>query len=369
MKLLEKIFSITNSVFYNLEILRTNYRINKEYKYSQVIDFPPVPKLDYNRVVNENLININSTKEISDFIDILKTISGFDGTILYNNLVNLRVKIKDINEAQRRSKAAAFYLVPKNEINILRDKNDDSNNNFGVINHELLHLSSSIYDIDSDNIEYVNVGFYKFCKVLGRKNLFKIGIGLNEGYTERLNKKFFKNKLHAYVVERKISEFIEDIIGEEKMHSLYFTCDLEGLVNELSLYDSKENIFRLLFDIDFIYKYRKNYNSKRVIPSHKLMIETTYRRISRELLICYYRKIQLMDIDDSEKSRLIDEYFERMKYNFLIPRILDEDSQQLREISRLRELKTNNYCFVGDHDLEDIVDLIEDKKGFVYEKK
>lgn len=369
MKLLEKIFSIKNTLFYNLDILLMNYRINKEYNFYQVIDFPQVPKLYYNQDINECLIDRNITPEIENFINIIKTIPGFDGTILYNNLASLRIKVKDITDSQKRSKAAAFYLVPKNEINLLRDKKDNGNSNVGVVNHELLHLSSSIYDLNEDNVEYVNVGFYKFCKILNKKNMFKICNGLNEGYTERLNIKYFNNKLHAYVVERKISEFLEEIVGETKMHNYYFTCDLEGLVDELSKYDTKENIFRLLFDIDFIYKYRKNYSSKKIIPSHKLMIETTYRRISRELLLCYYKKIKFMDIDEEEKIELINDYFNRMRYNFIIPRIMDEDNSELRELSRLRELKYNNFCFVGEHDLEEIIELIEDKKGFVYEKK
>ena len=83
------------------------------------------------------------------------------------------------------------------------------------------------------------------------------GCGLNEGYTELLNKRYFskcKKDRGAYPEQQFIALGIEEIVGRERMESLYFDADLEGLVKELSQYASVEEIHELLRVIDECHK-------------------------------------------------------------------------------------------------------------------
>ena len=47
-----------------------------------------------------------------------------------------------------------------------------------------------------------------------------------------------------------LAKGIENIVGSKVMEEKYFNADLEGLIEELSKYDLRENIVKLLFLID-----------------------------------------------------------------------------------------------------------------------
>ena len=55
-------------------------------------------------------------------------------------------------------------------------------------------------------------------------------MGLNEGYTELLAERIFSNESAGGIYEfyKEVTRLLEQIIGQEKMTSLYFTNDLRG---------------------------------------------------------------------------------------------------------------------------------------------
>ena len=74
-----------------------------------------------------------------------------------------------------------------------------------------------------------------------------IGIGLNEGYTELLAKRYFdKSNNNGYIFETQIAKLLELIIGQEKMESYYFNANLYGLIEELRKYNNFYSIDNLL---------------------------------------------------------------------------------------------------------------------------
>ena len=115
-----------------------------------------------------------------------------------------------------------------------------------VLFHELLHMSSTIYD-KNNNRRFS--GFEQLDFVSDQR----IGVGLTEGYTENLVEKFFCDDLtlnYSYRYEKNISSLLEEILGSELMQSLYFNANLFGLIDELSKYSSFEEANQFIFNLD-----------------------------------------------------------------------------------------------------------------------
>lgn len=101
------------------------------------------------------------------------------------------------------------------------------------------------------------------------ENDFKIGEGINQGYTSLLTERYFGNgenisNFHQY--EKSVAEKLEIIIGQEKMENLYFTANLYGLIGELAKYEREEEILNFIQKVDFINEYL---NSKKLISAFK----------------------------------------------------------------------------------------------------
>lgn len=118
----------------------------------------------------------------------------------------------------------------------------EKNNKKKIINHELIHIASTY--------KKGRIIISGFSQIIGTS--YQIGVGLNEGYTERINLKYFSKDATnpSYQTLRCISECIEKIVGEEKMEKLFFEGNLAGLVEELEKYYPKEDIIRLIQKID-----------------------------------------------------------------------------------------------------------------------
>ena len=144
------------------------------------------------------------------------------------------------------------------------DNSFDSNTSFysnkiNVETHELLHVSSTYFDKEN---KIIYCGFqqtflkedYDIEKKKGKRETY--GLGINEGYTQYLNEKLFEssNKLSttAYKNEKIIAKGLERIVGEDKLKSLYFRADLNGLVNELCKYNKKEDVYKFITITDIL---------------------------------------------------------------------------------------------------------------------
>lgn len=118
-----------------------------------------------------------------------------------------------------------------------------------TIYHELLHMSSSCYTSDG----VIRSGFsIQTPSIYG----LSIGDGLTEGYTDVLNKRFFKDQYSwsYYKMEYDISLLLEKIVGRDKMGKMYFQADLKGLIDELSNYSSPEEAIEFIKSVDNIRK-------------------------------------------------------------------------------------------------------------------
>lgn len=92
-----------------------------------------------------------------------------------------------------------------------------------------------------------------------------IGEALNEGYTELLVGRYFKEKQELvknelkeeiYYYEKIYANALEMILSKEKMEKFYFNSDLFSLIRKLrKFYDSQE-IIDFLIKTDFILRYR-----------------------------------------------------------------------------------------------------------------
>lgn len=198
------------------------------------------PTLDYCNLKPKNINN----KIFNRFIEDLNKERKKDITFFLHNLDT--VKLKRISKKDGiTSRADAQYAIVDNIIEIVNYKNFDT-----VIDHELLHMASSI--VDTRNNYYS--GFSQ------THDDFGIGYGLNEGYTSLLDDRYFihrnkdkeLNNDKIYQVVKRIASNIEAFIGLENMEDLYFKADLFTLCNILSRYTSLYDTINFIHNIDII---------------------------------------------------------------------------------------------------------------------
>jgi len=198
------------------------------------------PTLDY---CNLNPYNINN-KIFKRFIEDLNKDRKKDMTFFLNNLET--VKIKKVSKLKGVvSGAGAQYSMDKNIIEIIdHDRFDD------FIDHELLHMSSSILD-ENGNI------YSGFIQARGE---YGIGYGLDEGYTSLLDDRYFLHRtkvkevenLQIYQVVKTLAKRVEEFIGQEKMEDLYFSANLLDLIQILGKYTSVSSAMQFVHNIDEI---------------------------------------------------------------------------------------------------------------------
>lgn len=118
--------------------------------------------------------------------------------------------------------------------------------------HQLLHLAAN----KGSNIDRTFVGFRQY------GIFYDIGKGLNDSYTEYLNKKYFfpedGNPIQDDTIEflnpdgRVIAYEIEKLVGEDVMEKLYFSGDLNGLLHHLGRYTSFEHARSIVAKMDYL---------------------------------------------------------------------------------------------------------------------
>lgn len=216
-----------------------------------------------------------------------------DLSAFYKNLQTLKVKSRRINLAdiiaQRLTGTISpgEYNVKLNKMNLL---NDDNRPIRGITNHELLHMASTKHTEDT-----IFCGFAQ----INKESKEKIGNALNEGYTEYLNKKYFNNTLEStYSNEMVLSQGIELIIGSKKMEELYFSADLNGLIEELSKYTTRENAESIITQMDEVEKDKRK-------PEFK---QKEYREVRQQIASIYLEQQQQL----LEQGHISEEtYYER----------------------------------------------------------
>ena len=184
-----------------------------------------VGKLDINNYLHYEQYN----DTVLRFFETLETkLSHCKVNSFYHNIKNLTLKERLLTKKERLilGSTKGTYEPAKNivtifdrklqrvDTEIIKDREDNAS-------HELIHMSSTY-----KKGPIILMGFQQS---IGKKNI--VGKGLNEGYTERLNVKYFSHRKisNGYPFLQLISEGIENIVGSEKMEQLYFSADLKGL--------------------------------------------------------------------------------------------------------------------------------------------
>ncbi len=303
------------------------YSLHRDYKPKDISMVVMPPEL-INNHVNFDADKIAATQfkdSISKFAEVMiKNFSPKDLVAFYNNINNLKVSAKkSINEM-------GVYRGDLNRI-IINPNNASNNTTF----HELFHMSSSIY---KDHVIY-----YGFSQCQTKPNIIKIGIGLNEGYTELLTKRYFGDDngkaRNPYIYQTVISSLIEEIVGKEKMESLYLNANLRGLIDEMKQYISEDEIMKFISSMDFITSYMYD---KKIGSSKNDMINNSLKAISRFLIICYSKKI-IQDPDTYEDKMV--KFIAKLSIN---PTINGHQYEAITNevvssaLGELSELKTNS---------------------------
>lgn len=164
--------------------------------------------------------------------------------LLNFNIKTLKIKIKYIApEILLLKFASGKYYIKRNEIKVLNSLKKES------LSHELLHMASSIYD------PRYNIAFCGFQQINFNKKK-TVGKGLNEGYTDLLNKRYFNDRTkyssYAYDLCMFFSEKLEQIVEKNKMEQFYLNADLFGLFKYLNNFDVGENIVSFFVILDIL---------------------------------------------------------------------------------------------------------------------
>jgi len=256
--------------------------------------------------------------EINHFITVLKT--NFNREDLENLRKNIRslsvygvyFQLSDFGIRFDYGSFLGRYDILKNEIaiDLSRDKEKSS------IYHELFHMAST----RRGNIA-TGSGFkyYKTDKV-------SYGRGINEGYTDILTQRYFYNKNYEIIYKNEYiyALLLERIVGKDKMESLYLKGNLNGLIHELEKYDSLDNIYHFIKEIDLIKR-----------SDGTLIDLTRLQNISHFLIQTYMRKKLVngesiydndtgMDVYNFIKCVPIEVEIEGNKYKLNLSSMVDE---------------------------------------------
>ena len=216
------------------------------------------------------------------------------------------------------------YKLKKNQLELLR------NNYSSYIFHELLHCAS----FKKEKKSYTKGFFKQFPK-------FSIGRALNEGYTSLLEKRYFNKNCNEnnYANLRFIVQKIETLIGKEIMEKLYFTADLNGLINEFMNYGkTKEEIIFFLDELDFI-KYNLG------IPENKSSCQDALYDITNFITNCYKKKTYIYKDTTPCLNSFINEFKTKIKSNKITYKFLRDDFM-IYETNTIKEFfvaEVNNY--------------------------
>lgn len=227
-------------------MLQSKFRLQKLSKYNNkiIVDMPPrVKPLSKDEIEKiEKDSGQAKAKLLLPAIQKLKeNISEKNLKIFYTNLKTAKFKK---NHLLLLCGFSGYYYGDTNTLKYALDSS------FG---HELLHLSSAVYDKENE------IGLSGFMQFKGSTS---IGAGINEGYTELLASRYFNKdgKPRAYHLQVKLAQIMELMFDNPaEMHDLYFNCNLPGLVHHLEKYAPKEEVIKLILDMDKINVYSSSF--------------------------------------------------------------------------------------------------------------
>lgn len=237
---------------YAINTGKIKYKIKKEYDKKVIIGKAPILiSNDSKDIFDFRTLDKEVVQDFKTFVLRLAKQPIFNKAVFFNNVKNLKFETVDFSKRnffrklvlKSTASSRGCYYSYNNFVKISKDYDRST------LFHELFHVASRILEDK------------KLYNGFRQKN--NVGIGLNEGYTEHMVKKYFFDykdvrDSYSYFLEREISLIIELIVGEQFMEKCYFNADLLSLTLELEKYNEKDNIYKFIGDLDFFTLYSDN---------------------------------------------------------------------------------------------------------------
>lgn len=230
-----------------------NLKKNKKLQEIQYIALPPELTSYYRRIDFREIASYKFGEEISRFAQLMVDKFPSNNLImLYNNINELKIKTFNASTNKKIQQFKNFILKRGNDAVSVASYSSLFNrisipeiNGEVFLPHELFHMATSYMD--------ENVIFSGF-EQRNINTLQNIGVGINEGYTEFMVSKYYgedyvSKSAISYIILCQIVKSIENIIGQK----LYLNANLNGLVNELSLYVEWEMVLKFISAMDYFY--------------------------------------------------------------------------------------------------------------------
>lgn len=237
-------------------------KIHNSLKKKRDVNIPYKMRYDYDGVFN-------------DFYEVFKDKRHINLDFFFYRLNGLKI-IPISEDSDFINKGTyAEYKIHDNKIKINMKMFKSS------IMHEILHLSSSV---KGKNCVYS--GFLQYDK----KTKVLIGMGLNEAYTNYLDKKYFGNYgedkqedlRYTYPITTSIISILEDFVGQEKMEEWYFKADLKSLIDYLCQYRDLDECEAFVMALDNLF-----YLVDNGVIKHPKLASDSYKYIVNFLGRCY----------------------------------------------------------------------------------
>lgn len=271
------------------------------------IKLPPIIKENHKELnINKNIDN-QYHNDINKFYRILKRRLPDECLNTFKNNIQT-ASIKRLWPIFCRS-IGGLYIPKTNKIMI--ESKD-------FITHELLHLSSNCLNSIMNGFRQSSLKDMSVC----------VGTGLNEGYTDLLDERYF-NQPPEYTIEYIHSILIEKIISKDKMEKYYFKGNLYEVKEELKKYSNEEDIIIFLRKLDYI---TANVDLKRKYNKCQKYITEN---------ILFLLKIMLLKFKNSKKYPLTDNHYNNMFNDIL---------------KVIKDLKNNYNCDEIDYSLLNLED-------------
>ncbi|MBR6690012.1 MAG: hypothetical protein IKL65_01615 [Bacilli bacterium] len=257
-----------------------------------IVDLNKVKEITVEHFTTKDTVFLNQDKVvIEEYLkNFIKTMNeNFeeeDLRNLYDNITWLLVK------RNRFLKSDGEYEMFENILTFHKNNDPDS------INHELMHLSSNPHDENN-----FSGGFSHSIE-----NDILIGRGIDEGYTELLNIRYFNSKAkNTYEREVFAVSEIEKLVGQKEMEKYYLNANLYRLIKALEKYYSLQEIERFICSLDFI----NIYDEKKLLSDIEL--EECFVQLDNIIIFLFKGFIKNLDKNTKNIKEIIINYINLLK--------------------------------------------------------
>lgn len=297
-----------------------NYKIQKVESVLEICDIDKVKEITVKHYIDKDNVFLNTGNDKTDkilnrFLDTMnKNFDKEDLKNLYDNIIWVLLKKKFTFKNH-----GDYDLID----NVIKGNKED------VITHELLHLSSNPYDETNDS------GGFSYNIVD-----YSIVLGLDEGYTELLNRRYFNSETKTSYENQIITcEYLEKIVDQKNMEKMYLNANLHGLIKELKKYYSLQEIERFIIAVDFTHEY----DHKKLNNYENGVLYEQFETIISFLFKGYCKLLKKQNIEKECLESYLNEYIYEItnKYNIKVEDSFIEELQLIVSDELNENIKLN----------------------------